>query len=132
MKKIHRHISSLFYAVLIVFFGFIVSLGIFAHKEVQAETGTPFGGFVSEVWWCSCSMNLRVTFDNLAVNAPAPGTLMFNPAVTILHPFYQIYQSGVWILGNWGDMEQCIEPECYGECCVTGTYPLMTRVGTSM
>ncbi len=131
--KIHPHIPQFVYAGLILIFGALLSVAIFTGTRVEAQldTGIPFGGLVATTFWCSCSENLLVYFNNLAVNAPAPTPIMFQPGVTILHPFYEIYQPGVWILGNWGGEVACIVP-CGKGCCTTGVYPMMIRVGTSM
>jgi len=107
----------------------------------------PFGGFVGSVLWCACSMNLMVNMSNLCTEPPSnplvtsannpatcngsPQTLMYNPATTILYPFYQIYSAGVWLLGLWNGQEECVILTPSG-CVSLGSYPLMYMVGTSM
>lgn len=107
----------------------------------------PFGGFVEEVFYCTCSFNILTILDenrctegvpptaNANLAAPSclgsPRVLSYVPWSTSLYPYYQIYEPGVWLLGLWRGLDAC---RVYvGSGCITvGYYPHMTMVGTSL
>lgn len=106
----------------------------------------PFGGYVEEVFYCTCSFNiLTILEENLCTEpatppadlnlaAPsclgAPKVLSYNPFTTSLYPYYQIYRPGVWLLGLWRGLDACRVYTGFG-CITVGYYPHMTMVGTS-
>lgn len=93
---------------------------------VPASAQIPFGGPILSVFWCTCSFNLMVV-----VGPPVPVIAMYQPGVTLLYLFGQIWRPGAWTLGLWGPPTACAIIIPYG-CAVIATPPMMIMVGTSM
>ena len=92
--------------------------------------GTPFGGRSLAVRYCTCSGGVAVLINDLKIPYTGPKWLLFQPGVSRLYPFYQIYRVGVWTLGLWRPGGICLY--WAGKSCaylpVQGT---MVMVGTS-
>jgi len=85
----------------------------------------PFGGKSEQVTYCTCSDSILHK-----VGPPVGGNFVYVPGQTTLYQYYQIYASGVQLLGNYQSGGQCLVYR--GNSCeeeqVDGT---MTQVGTS-
>ncbi len=112
---IKRH--SIFFSIAAFLLLVVVS---FSLKVKQSKAIIPFGGPILSVTMCPCSANLAIT-----VGAPNGGIFTFEPGVTMIKPFYQLFRPGPWVLGNY-------TPGSTG-CWmffVDGCFPLLTPVGT--
>jgi hypothetical protein len=99
---------------------------------VQAQAGLPFGGFSYFVFYCTCSGGIAVHFTDLTIPPMTGGLpLLFQPGISFLYPFGQIYRPGVWILGLWTPGSICLYFAGKG-CSVWPTVGTMMFVGTSM
>lgn len=85
----------------------------------------PFGGKSQQITYCTCSNAILHK-----VGPPVGGNFVYVPGQTTLYQYYQIYTSGVQLLGNYQSGGQCLVYR--GTTCteeqVDGT---MTQVGTS-
>ncbi len=85
----------------------------------------PFGGKSEQITYCTCSDAILHK-----VGPPVGGNFVYVPGQTTLYEYYQIYTSGVQLLGNYQSGGQCLVYR--GTTCseeqVDGT---MTQVGTS-
>lgn len=115
--------NQFFYSCLIVLF---LAMSIFVALPQRAEALVPFGGPILSVFWCTCSFNLMVN-----IGPPVPIIAMYQPGMTILYLFGQIWRPGAWTLGLWGPPTACAIVVPYG-CQVIATPPMMVMVGTSM
>ena len=124
-----RIINATLVFLLIVNLAFVVS----AKRQAQAAFGDPFGGMSTYVFYCTCSFNIAVTINDLTVGSsnPSPLTLIFQPGVSILYPYGQIYRPGVWTLGLWNAGGLCTYYVGKG-CSTYDTDGTMYMVGTSM
>ena len=102
---------------------------LFPPKNVGAQE--PFGGLSTYVFYCTCSANIAVTINDLAVGANSSPALVYEPGGTQLFEYGQIYEEGVWTLGLWTPGGICMY--YVGKGC--SSYPVagtMEMVGTSM
>ncbi len=60
-----------------------------------------FGGFVTNVYNCSCTGNHLLTIDNLSTEGPRPVHLIYQPGASVVYENNQIPVSGVWLNGLW-------------------------------
>ncbi|PIP73410.1 MAG: hypothetical protein COW88_02215 [Candidatus Lloydbacteria bacterium CG22_combo_CG10-13_8_21_14_all_47_15] len=97
-----------------------------AHAAAPISPFLPFGGFVFNVIYCTCSANAV-----LQVGPPRGGFFIFQPGFTRVYRWFQIPRAGVWVLGNYIPSGTCLI--FAGKSCVPfpaqGT---ITIVGTSL
>ncbi len=116
-----RVFSSCLVALLIIGVAFLAF-------PVPASAQIPFGGPILSVMWCVCSFNLLVV-----IGPPVPVIAMYQPGLTILYLFGQIWRPGAWTLGLWTPQSSCWQPwGPYGSCIPIAFPPHMIMVGTSM
>lgn len=133
-KKLKQHAEAVSRAVLVltvIMFGSVLSFGILA-QPIRAETGIPFGGLSTYIRYCTCTGPgvIAVTVADLSTTPGIPPNYIYYPGGTILHPEYNIYSTGVWLLGNRSSGGSC--RYWVGKFCVTWpTDGSMVRVGTS-
>ncbi len=115
-----------------IFTSFIIALFMIAPSLALAAPITtipllhllrPFGGRVTSVTYCSCSLNFLIS-----IGPPLGGLFIYEPISTILHDYKMILRPGAWTVGN----------ASFGGVCRTAYYctpiPAMgtiKRVGTS-
>jgi len=103
----------------------ISALWVFWPKLIIATQGeTPFGGFTTYVYPCTCSGNFMIFHTQVA----GPSPVMYQPGVSKVYPFSKITDTGVWLLGNLSTNVDCRSGH---HCHTIGTYPMITIVGTS-
>ncbi len=102
----------------------IVLLILLLSNPLNAKAFAPFGGIIKS-FYCPCSNNYMIT-----VGPPVPGVFMFEPGTSVLHPFFNIYRSGVWALGIASGFSTCWVPVTKG-CAPVGSGMVIIRVGTS-
>jgi len=85
-----------------------------------------FGGNILYVTYCTCSFNLLLT-----VGPPRGGNFVYQPGVSILYSYGQVYRSVPWVLGGYVPGGMC---SIYvGEGCLTvPSMGTITQVGTSL
>ncbi len=130
MTMMLRIINAILVFLLVVNVAFVVN----AKRQAEAAgLGDPFGGMSTYVFYCTCSFNIAVTINDLTVGSsnPSPLTLIFQPGVSILYPYGQIYRPGVWTLGLWNSGGSCTYYVGKG-CSTYDTDGTMYMVGTSM
>lgn len=134
IKKLKQRISTtsrMLIAVAVVVAGSALSFGVYVHTT-QAETGIPFGGLSTYIHYCTCTGPgvIAVTVADLSTTPGTPPNYIYYPGGTILHPEYNIYSTGVWLLGNRSPGGSC--RYWVGKFCfVWPTDGYMVRVGTS-
>ena len=97
------------------------------HDSSAAHSATTqFGGRIYYVQYCTCSFNLL-----LYVGQPRGGTFIYQPGVSMLYMFYQVFRSGPWVLGNSTGTGECWI--YWGEgCAMVGTGKIILKIGTSL
>ncbi len=112
-----------FYSLAALIIAFILIFSAMAYKKIQAQTGIPFGGFVTHVEYCCNGILLQV-------GPPVGGLYLVGPG-SIIFPFYQFFRSGVYVLGNASPGGACslISSECEVTIPAIGTVSIM---GTSL
>ena len=124
-NKIHKRIFLI--GIIIIVIVFILSF-ISKAKTTNATALLPFGGQVTELFYCSCSANYAVT-----VGSPRGGVFSYYDGGT------RVYENGpprvgVWALGTYYAGGECLIP--YGEVCAPSVAQvpigIMSQVGTSM
>lgn len=73
--------------------------------------GTPFGGKITRVRYCNCSLNWRIEY--IPVKSGMPSALSFRDGISILYQYGQIRRPGAIILGTASGPDPCI----YGHKC---------------
>lgn len=114
-------------SLLLVGITFLVPMSV-----AQALTpGLPFGGIITFVVPCVCSGNAVIY--NIPIGKTSLPALIFQPGISVLYSFYQIYKPGTYILGTYGPPTPCIF--LYLIICapwlLTPAAPLIEMVGTS-
>ncbi|OGZ06212.1 MAG: hypothetical protein A2845_00170 [Candidatus Lloydbacteria bacterium RIFCSPHIGHO2_01_FULL_49_22] len=135
VKKLKQNISAasrILIAVTVVIVGGAIAFGVYVHPT-EADTGIPFGGLSTWIQYCTCTGPgvIAVTVMDLSTTPGTPTNYIYYPGGTILHPEYNIYSLGVWLLGNRSPGGVCMY--WVGKICVTWpTDGSMVRVGTSL
>ena len=88
--------------------------GISGIGSISSEK--PFGGKITKVHFCTCSLNLLITIDNLATNNTGDLKLVYQPGISVLHDYYNIFTKGNCVLGTWKKVGVCLDI-CEGGCC---------------
>lgn len=135
VKRLKRSINAvprILIAVIVLLAGSGIAFNVYVHTT-QAETGIPFGGLSTWIQYCTCTGPgvIAVTVMDLSTTPGTPTNYIYYPGGTILHPEYNIYSTGVWLLGNRSPGGVCLY--WVGKFCSTWpTDGSMVRVGTSM
>ena len=121
-NKINKYVFLLGIVIIVIVF-----IASFVSK-VKTTTATgllPFGGMVTELYYCSCSANWAVT-----VGSPKGGVFSYYNEGTITYANGMPHTSA-WAMGTYGTGGVCLIP---GEPCPAGRTPIgiMTQVGTSL
>ena len=126
MRMINMFLSVVFIAVIV----FVTSVNNSEHTA-YAQGSTPFGGQSTYVFYCTCSMSIAISINDLTQSSGVTQPLLYTPGSTTLYPYGQVFSSGVWLLGLWNSGGSCMY--YVGTSCssytVAGT---MSMVGTSM
>ena len=101
---------------------FVASFGLWV-RSTNAILG--FGGKSVYVYYCPCSANLAVF-----VVGVKGGVYTFQPGVSQLFAWYQIWRAGPWVLGTYAPPGVCLWYIPYG-CAGFPTMGTMIEVGTS-
>jgi hypothetical protein len=112
-----------FIAVLV--FALVATIALVVVEGGKAQASTPFGGMVTDVFYCNCSNNWRIT-----VSPPVGGVFMYEPGVTVVYEYHMIPVTGVWLLGLHGAPVSCLIFSLKG-CAAMGPYPMIEMTGTS-
>lgn len=99
---------------------------VLKHKEmsVQAASIRPFGGTIIETQVCECTANFW-----LRVSAPTPAAVVYQPGVSKLYDYGQIFNTGANALGTYAPGGTCkYNPPTCRDKDVNGT---IITVGTS-
>lgn len=109
---------------LVIMVTLVVSFGFWSKPS---KAIIPFGGPILSVAYCPCSQNLVVT-----IGPPSGGVFTYQPGVTIVDAFYQIFRPGPWTLGNYTPGAACLMYIVVG--CAPQAFPIGTinEVGTSI
>ena len=92
----------------------------------------PFGGPIANVEVCTCSETLNVMIVDYAKIPILPVNYLFVPGQSILWPWFQIFRSGPWTLGQYTPGAECLIAQKY---CTPATIPpigTIFQVGTSL
>lgn len=121
MKKLQFTIFTIFVFVAVVF----------ASPSVSSAQGLrPFGGKISDTYFCNCSYTWLITVDD---SVGFGGDFIYVPFATTLYSWYQIFSAGPWVLGLYSPgYGVCLEYA--GVTCTTygSNQGTMTMVGTSL
>ena len=138
MKRILNKLQSRAFmqftiAALIVVLGGVLSFGVFTSRA-SAGPGQPFGGMISNVFYCTCSTDgsiAAVSFGDLTKPTPASPPALIYANTTIVYPNGPPLNSGRWMLGTWQPGRVCMYRVGKG-CAVYPTAGSMYMVGTSL
>ncbi len=89
--------------------------------------GSPFGGRIEEVFWCTCSLGVRIS-----VGDPVPAEyIVVQLGTTAVYLWYQFFRPEPWALGLWSQGGTCtyIAGKNCDEADVEGT---VIMIGTSL
>ncbi len=117
-------------ALVILVLGTTIALSS-SVRTVSAGPGDPFGGQVTYVFYCTCSLNYAIYFNDLTVTSSTGGLpLIYQPGGTITYEFGPPLSTGQWMLGTWQSGGVCTYYA--GKSCSTlQTAGTMYMVGTS-
>jgi len=107
-------------------FGFWSARPIPANAQISL--GIPFGGPITSVWYCTCSMGIALT-----IGPPVGGIYVFQFGSSIPYAFGQVYRPGPWTLGTQKPGGSCqfftgVPPTC-APYFVMG---VIDKIGTSL
>ncbi len=70
---------------------------------------TPFGGMITYMFVCTCSANLAIYFNDYTQQQSRTNgmPLIYQPGVTTLYPFYNVFSMGSYILGLFQSGGSC-------------------------
>ncbi len=127
MRFLKNKINSLLFllGIVVILIVFIASF-ISKVKTTTATGMLPFGGEVTEAYYCSCSGNWAYT-----VTGTKGGVFSYYDGGTTVYENGPP-RAGVWALGTYYSGGECLIP---GEPCTNGpSVPIgiMNQVGTSM
>jgi len=116
--------SPFIFGITVSLFVVVASFGLFVKPS---KAILEFGGPITNVFYCPCSWNLAI-----AVGLPSPGLFMYQPGVTMVYSFYQLFRPGPWVLGTYTPGGSCMQFIPYG--CAPMAFPqgTITEVGTSL
>jgi|GEM_PF-2508359 len=132
LKKNVDGVSRYILAFSFVLFASTLAFVINTPTTEAQDTGIPFGGLSTYIHYCTCTGPgvVAITVLDLSTTPGTPPNYVYYPGVTYLHPEYNIYSPGVWLLGNRQFGGSC--RYFVGKFCVTWpTDGMMVRVGTS-
>ena len=87
--------------------------------------GNPFGGRITNMYYCACSASWRVT-----IGSPVGGSFVYRPGSATVYEYGQV-RTGVWALGTWTPGDACVI--VVGESCVRlPTQGRISQIGTSL
>jgi hypothetical protein len=93
----------------------------------NAQAGLlPFGGWIVNVVWCSCSMGILLT-----VSPPVPGTYVFQFGRSIPFAMGQVFRPGPAVLGTWTPGGVCAVFVGFG-CAPIPAMGTIGIIGTSL
>lgn len=118
-------LSARSFAVILVF-ALVATIGLVVWNGRDAQAATPFGGRVTTVVFCTCSLNFLLT-----VSPPVGGMFIYEPFSTVVYEFHRIPVVGVWLLGLRSSATSCTVFVGKG-CASLGSYPVIQMTGTSM
>lgn len=78
----------------------MAAFAIVATRGAEAGPGLPFGGRITNVYYCSCDTAWAVTVADLSTSPGSPPIYLYRPGTTRLYPFGNILSTGTWVLGN--------------------------------
>lgn len=119
MKKRQMVVGGIF---VLSFFVAAYSVWIKPSKAVLQ-----FGGQITSVFYCPCSANLAIV-----VGPPSPGVFMYQPGVSMVYAWYQIFRPGPWVLGTYTPGGACMMFIPYGCAPMAAPMGTITQVGTSL
>ena len=92
----------------------------------------PFGGKTTEVDQssCNCAYFKTTKITMTPAKSGLPRTVLYSPVFSKLYAFYNINQTGIYLLGSYVSNAPCLRQSGY-YCTSNGTYPLISIVGTS-
>lgn len=93
---------------------------------LSQATGTPFGGPITFTYFCGCTANFLIT-----IGPPTPGTLIYQPGISLLFPNGQILGVGRFILGSAVPFGVCIPLESICLAPIPATLGTISMVGTN-
>jgi len=125
MNILTKHKKKILIGILIIVL-LLTVLIFLPSKKLNAVAFLPFGGVITTVTYCPCSSNLLVT-----VTGPVSGNFVFQPGVSILFPFGQIYRPGPFILGTFAPGGACMMFKRRG-CFALPSTGTIGIVGTSL
>jgi len=107
----------------------VTAVILFSLFFFSAEAQSPliFGGFVTRVRYCNCSLNFLVT-----ISSPVGGQFIFRPG-TPQYEFKRLPSPGIWTLGLYRPGGLCLEfssHSCYSVGIPRGV--ITSTVGTSL
>lgn len=88
--------------------------------------GIPFGGPITFVYFCGCTANFLIT-----IGPPTPGTLIYQPGISLLFPYGQILTPGKFVLGTSIQPGVCIPLESLCLAPIPATLGTIIMVGTN-
>lgn len=112
-------------AVSVLLFVLLSVVGAQPTKAAVPPLGAPFGGVITSVFYCPCSANLAIV-----VGPPSPGTYTYQPGVSMVYPFYQIFRPGPWVKGSYIPGTGVCATGYF--CATVPTMGTISDVGTSL
>ncbi|PIR88232.1 MAG: hypothetical protein COU10_00370 [Candidatus Harrisonbacteria bacterium CG10_big_fil_rev_8_21_14_0_10_45_28] len=106
--------------------GILIITGAFLYNANQTYAVTGFGGKIVGVNFCWCTSNLAVYVAGFQ-----GGTFIFQPGVSQLFAFGQIFRPGPDVLGISGGVGVCRFGTCTEPGTITITGQEILMVGTS-
>lgn len=88
---------------------------------------TPFGGQIYYVTYCTCSGTILLT-----VGPPNPANVVFQTGFSQLYEYYNIYEEGVWVLGNYVEGGGYCAIYAGLSCDTISNDGVITQIGTSL
>ena len=112
--------------IIAILIAMIMISGSFWHVNNSAAFGLGFGGSIVSVIYCYCSGNIMAI-----VAGAAGGTYMYQPGVTQLYMYGQVFRGGPSILGVYSMGGICKIGACADPSVIVAKGTMLTA-GTSL
>ena len=102
------------------------SIAVLPISASAASFYSAFGGKILNVRYCTCPP-FGILID---VGPPAPGEFIYQPGISMLYEWYNIFESGPWVLGIALGSATC-NAYVGTTCSPIGFGSIIRKVGTS-
>ncbi|MGM0482660.1 MAG: hypothetical protein ACQEP6_02240 [Patescibacteria group bacterium] len=129
LKHLYSPLSLKKRTLLLFLVLFLITPFLFFVPETEkalSNPQNPFGGKINSIKYCPCTPGIL-----LEVGPPREATVMYLPGQSTLYAYYNIYKTGVWLLGtHTGSSRSCRVYSNTG-CTTIGSGYVIEIVGTS-